>query len=135
MPTDHGPRSSRSLQCCLRKMSSPPGHVIPQADGSGDQSDPVRYRSIEHLNLKHRRANSSQPTLPPSEGPPAPYSPPSQRPLLDLQPAPAAATVSMAPLAQEETQLLPDSPRGYISPAVSHHHNTFFLTDLKRFIL
>lgn len=108
-------------------MSSPPGTGIPQADG-GSTEDNSRYRNYDPLSLRNRRSNSAQPGVPGSEGPPqAPYSPPKQRPLLDLQPcAPVAATAVaayatpplVAPLvAQEDTHLLPDSPRGYISPA------------------
>ncbi|GLV34422.1 Shaker cognate b [Carabus blaptoides fortunei] len=99
------------------------GHNITQADGNSTEGESQSGRgqrpNYDALAIRHRRTNSSQhmPSLPASDGHPLPQSPPGHRPLLDLQPLPTAAALgALAPLAQEETQLLPASPRGYISP-------------------
>lgn len=99
------------------------GHQLSQTDGNSTEGgDTQRY-----LRANFRRTNSSTSQqhnmLPPSEGPPAPYSPPTNRPLLDYQPAPVAAAAPL--VVQEETLLLSDSPRGYISPTVSYSPQLF----------
>lgn len=78
------------------------------------------YRNFDHFSSdRHRRSNSSAtPCLPQAEGPPLPTSPLSERKLLELGASDDQQPSSMAPLAQDETQLL-TTPKGYISPGVS----------------
>lgn len=78
------------------------------------------YRNYDHVPGRPpppRRANPSQiPGLPAGEGPAVP-SPPPQRRLVEL--GPPDDDVYRAPLAQDETQLLPAYAREYITAAVS----------------
>lgn len=109
---------------------SSPGHNLSRVDANSaegesassrnpPQTDSAYYRNYDHLPNRPRRTNSSQiPSLPTGEGPPVP-SPPPQRRLLELEPPEQHLLVGGAPLAQDETQLLPNTPRGYISPGVS----------------
>lgn len=108
------------------------GHNMSHADGNSTEGESASgrnpaqtgtgcYRNYEHYPSRHRRSNSSAtPCLPGGEGPPPlPGSPLSQRQLLEMAAAvDDAQTLSMAPLAQDETQLVPDTPKGYISPGV-----------------
>lgn len=83
------------------------------------------YRNFDHFPNRHRRSNSSTlPCLPTNEGPPPAGSPGSQRKLLELvsseeQHFQFNAAPAMAPLAQDETQLIPSTPKECISPSVS----------------
>lgn len=83
------------------------------------------YRNFDHFPNRHRRSNSSAtPCLPTSEGLPMPCSPISQRRLLELGTSDdeqmiMQQTIPLAPLAQDETQLVPGSPKGYLSSGVS----------------
>lgn len=83
------------------------------------------YRNFEHFPNRHRRSNSSTlPCLPTNEGPPPTGSPGSQRRLLELvsseeQHFQQNAAPALAPLAQDETQLIPSTPKECISPSVS----------------
>ncbi|XP_031346236.1 uncharacterized protein LOC116173092 isoform X3 [Photinus pyralis] len=80
------------------------------------QTDSGYYRNYDHLPNRPRRTNSSQiPCLPTNEGPPIPSPPPPRR-LLELEPAEEQINVGAAPLAQDETKLLPYSPKEYLSP-------------------
>lgn len=107
------------------------GHNISQADGNSTEGESASgrnpaqtgtgcYRNFDHFPNRHRRSNSSTtPCLPVSEGPPMPTSPSSQRRLLELGPVEDIYQQSgpLAPLAQDETQLIPSTPKGYISPS------------------
>ncbi|XP_076263219.1 potassium voltage-gated channel shaker cognate b isoform X2 [Rhynchophorus ferrugineus] len=115
------------------------GHNMSHADGNSTEGESTTggggsknpshtgtgcYRNFDHFPNRHRRSNSSTtPCLPINEGPP-PCSPSSQRrQLLDLGVSNPSVedsyqqSASMAPLAQDETQLLPGTPKGYISPS------------------
>ncbi|XP_017768936.1 PREDICTED: potassium voltage-gated channel protein Shab isoform X5 [Nicrophorus vespilloides] len=110
------------------------GHNISHLDGNSTEGDSTTgrnpsqtgcYRNYDILSNRHRRSNSSQtPCLPINDGPPVPVSPVSQKRLLDLAPPEEQQqqqlqlqqTCAMAPLAQDETVLLPPTPKGYISP-------------------
>ncbi|CAH1366644.1 hypothetical protein MTP99_007953 [Tenebrio molitor] len=107
------------------------GHNISHADGNSTEGESASgrnpaqtgtgcYRNFDHFPNRHRRSNSSAtPCLPTGEGPPLPASPLSQRRLLELAPPEEQQmqqTISLAPLAQDETQLIANTPRGYISP-------------------
>lgn len=103
------------------------------------QTGPGCFKNFDHFPNRHRRSNSSSqnPCLPLNDGPPIPPLPittqlisPStttttstaiQKRLLDIsQPEEQQLlTATLAPLAQDETQYLVASPRGYISPVVS----------------
>ncbi|KAK5642261.1 hypothetical protein RI129_008428 [Pyrocoelia pectoralis] len=77
------------------------------------------YRNYDHLPNRPRRTNSSQiPCLPTNEGPPVPSPPPPRR-LLELEPPEQQLSIGNAPLAQDETKLLPYSPKDYISPGAN----------------
>lgn len=114
-------------QCPL--PSSPLGHTMSHGDANsneGESKNPSQadasYRNFDHLPNRHRRSNSSQmPCLPTSEGPPVPISPASQKRLLELAPSEEhqLQTVVTAPLAEDETQLIPNMPIGFILPEVS----------------
>lgn len=96
------------------------------------------YRNYDHFPNRHRRSNSSSttPCLPTNDGPPPPSSPSSQhKRLLDLAPIDDEHQYcggSMAPLAQDETQLIPNTPKGCISPSVSciKRLNFFYNTSI-----
>lgn len=83
------------------------------------------YRNFETFGNRHRRSNSSTlPCLPTNEGdaPPQPTSPASQRRLLELvstEDQYPQQQPLVAPLAQDETQLIPSTPKECISPSVS----------------
>lgn len=113
-----------------------PGHNLSHADGNSTEGESASgrnpaqtgmgcYRNFDHFPNRPRRSNSSTtPCLPTGEGPPLPSSPTQQRRLLELpseeQSEPYQENASMtAPLAQDETQLIPSTPKGYISPSVS----------------
>lgn len=102
-------------------------------EGEGESTNPAQtgpgcFKNYEHNvpnhHHRHRRSNSSQnPRLPTGDGPPPPppLSPVSaQQRLLDVaQPEEQQLlTAALAPLAQDETQCLVQTPRGYISPGV-----------------
>ncbi|XP_049818721.1 potassium voltage-gated channel protein Shab isoform X2 [Aethina tumida] len=110
------------------------GHNLSHADGNSTEGESASgrnpaqtgmgcYRNFDHFPNRPRRSNSSTtPCLPTGEGPPLPSSPTQQRRLLELpseeQPEPYQENASMtAPLAQDETQLIPSTPKGYISPS------------------
>ncbi|KAL1516752.1 hypothetical protein ABEB36_000616 [Hypothenemus hampei] len=111
------------------------GHNMSQADGNSTEGDSTTggggggnqsqtgtgcYKNFDHFPNRIRNNSSMTPCLPPSEGPP-PCSPAShRRQLLDLSASDSLDEEKsmMAPLAQDETLLLPGSPVGYISPSV-----------------
>lgn len=106
------------------------GHNMSHADGNSTEGESLAgknptgcYRNFDHFPNRHRRSNSSTlPCLPTNEGPP-PTSPSSQRRLLgfvigDEQQLQQNA-VNNAPLAPDETQLIPSTPKECISPSVS----------------
>ncbi|GJQ67892.1 hypothetical protein Trydic_g16652 [Trypoxylus dichotomus] len=94
------------------------------ADANSNEGEPKNpsqadssFRNFDHLPNRNRRSNSSQmPCLPTSEGPPVPVSPASQKRLLELAPSEEQQlqTVVTAPLAEDETQLIPNMPIGFI---------------------
>ncbi|XP_063920864.1 potassium voltage-gated channel protein Shab isoform X1 [Zophobas morio] len=107
------------------------GHNISHVDGNSTEGESASgrnpaqtgtgcYRNFDHFPNRHRRSNSSTtPCLPTGDGPPLPASPLSQRRLLELAPPEEQQmqqNVPLAPLAQDETQLIAATPRGYISP-------------------
>ncbi|XP_050301644.1 potassium voltage-gated channel protein Shab [Anthonomus grandis grandis] len=113
------------------------GHNISHADGNSTEGDSTTgaggrnpsqtgtgcYKNFEHFpNSNRDRSNSSMtPCLPTGEGHPPVSSPITRRrQLLDLSASNSLEEERsmMAPLAQDETQLLPGSPMGYISPSV-----------------
>ncbi|CAG9761526.1 unnamed protein product [Ceutorhynchus assimilis] len=106
------------------------GHNISHADGNsteGDSNPPTQtgtgcYKNFEYFPPNRAGSNSSiTPRLPVSEGPPPPCSPSShKRQLLDFSASNSIEEerLTMAPLAQDETLLLPSSPMGYISPSI-----------------
>ncbi|KAI4470488.1 voltage-gated potassium channel [Holotrichia oblita] len=104
--------------------SSRLGHTITHPDDNSNEEDSknpsqgdTSFRNFDHLPNPNRRANSSQmPCLPTSEGPPVPISPASQKRLLELAPSEEQQlqTVATAPLAEDETQLIPNLPIGFI---------------------
>lgn len=120
--------------CAYKLMTHtcPSGHNLSHNDGNSTEGDstggknpaqtgPGCFKNYDHLPNRHRRSNSSQnPCLPTNDGPPAPVSPTTQKRLLDIaQPEEQQLlTAALAPLAQDETQNLVTSPRGYISPGV-----------------
>lgn len=127
------PRMARRLVVFLLTMGVSLGHNISHADGNSTEGESASgrnpaqtgtgcYRNFDHFPNRHRRSNSSAtPCLPTGEGPPLPASPLSQRRLLELAPPEEQQmqqTISLAPLAQDETQLIANTPRGYISPGV-----------------
>ncbi|CAH0546294.1 unnamed protein product [Brassicogethes aeneus] len=112
------------------------GHNMSHADGNSTEGESASgrnpaqtgtgcYRNFDHLPNRPRRSDSSTtPCLPSGDGPPPqPGSPGSQGRLLEQAPSeeqsePYQENASFtAPLAQDETQLLPSSPKGYISPS------------------
>lgn len=116
------------------------GHNISHADGNSTEGESIGgrnpaqtgtgcYRNFDHFPNRHRRSNSSTlPCLPTNEGPPVPSSPSSQRKLLELgttedqqfqQNSPLVPLANLAPLAQDETQLISTTPKGCTSPSVS----------------
>uniref|UniRef100_A0A1Y1LCT3 Uncharacterized protein n=1 Tax=Photinus pyralis TaxID=7054 RepID=A0A1Y1LCT3_PHOPY len=111
----------------LLKQVSSLGHNLSRVDANSaelesasirnpTQTDSGYYRNYDHLPNRPRRTNSSQiPCLPTNEGPPIPSPPPPRR-LLELEPAEEQINVGAAPLAQDETKLLPYSPKEYLSP-------------------
>lgn len=117
------------------------GHNMSHADGNSTEGESASgrnpaqtgtgcYRNFDHFPNRHRRSNSSAtPCLPSGEGPPLPASPLSQRRLLELAPSEEHQSQQMAPLAQDETQLLASTPKGYISPGV--RTNFQFYTNRK----
>nr|CAI5840729.1 unnamed protein product [Callosobruchus analis] len=108
------------------------GHNMSHADGNSTEGESLAggtgrnpaqtgtgcYRNYEHFANRHRRSNSSTLPLPPEGGvQPLPAgSPSSQRRLLELE---DREEHQMAPLAQDETQLIPSTPKECISPSVS----------------
>lgn len=114
-------------QCPL--PSSWLGHAMSHADANsndGESKNPYQAdasaRNFDHLPNRHRRSNSSQmPCLPTSEGQPVPMSPASQKRLLELAPSEEQQLQSVvtAPLAEDETQLIPNIPIGFILSEVS----------------
>ncbi|XP_074029808.1 shaker cognate b isoform X1 [Leptinotarsa decemlineata] len=120
------------------------GHNMSHADGNSTEGESIAggrnpaqtgtgcYRNFEHFPNRHRRSNSSTlPCLPTNEGPPG--SPSSQRRLLGLIPADEQQfqpQTAVAPLAQDETQLIPSTPKECISPtAESKKSDTLKKTD------
>lgn len=109
--------------------SSRLGHTITHPDDNSNEEDSknpsqgdTSFRNFDHLPNPTRRANSSQmPCLPTTEGPPVPISPASQKRLLELAPSEEQQlqTVATAPLAEDETQLIPNLPIGFILSEVS----------------
>ncbi|XP_066142168.1 potassium voltage-gated channel protein Shab isoform X1 [Euwallacea fornicatus] len=84
-------------------------------------TQPGCYKNFDHFPGRNRNNSSMTPCLPTNEGPPPPCSPAShRRKLLDFS---ASTSLDeersmMAPLAQDETQLIPGSPvASYISPS------------------
>ncbi|XP_031347822.1 uncharacterized protein LOC116174140 isoform X2 [Photinus pyralis] len=114
----------------LLKQVSSLGHNLSRVDANSaevesasirnpTQTDSGYYRNYDHLPNRPRRTNSSQiPCLPTNEGPPIPSPPPPRR-LLELEPAEEQINVGAAPLAQDETKLLPYSPKEYLSPGAN----------------
>ncbi|XP_071057478.1 uncharacterized protein [Onthophagus taurus] len=104
------------------------GHNLSHADGNSQEEGEVRnpsqdYRNFDQLPNRHRRSNSSQiPCLPiGGEGgvpPVVPVSPSSQKRLLDIAPTEdqIQTCTALAPITQDETQLIPSTPKGYITP-------------------
>nr|CAH7716185.1 unnamed protein product [Callosobruchus chinensis] len=111
------------------------GHNMSHADGNSTEGESLAggtgrnpaqtgtgcYRNYEHFANRHRRSNSSTlPCLPAAGGgeggvQPLPAgSPSSQRRLLELE---DREEHQMAPLAQDETQLIPSTPKECISPS------------------
>lgn len=95
------------------------------ADGNSTEGDSASGRNPaqtgtgcfrNHEHLQQRRGNAT-PRLPSNEGPPPmPPSPASQRHFFEDN---AQIPPLAAPLAQDETRLLPDSPKGCLSSEVS----------------
>ncbi|CAH1112446.1 unnamed protein product [Psylliodes chrysocephalus] len=109
------------------------GHNMSHADGNSTEGESIAggrsnqaqtgtgcYRNFDHFPNRHRRSNSSTlPCLPTNEGPPQTASPSSQRKfgfVVDelYQNAPSS---TVAPLAQDETQLIPSTPKECVSPS------------------
>lgn len=128
------------LHVCVQvdDRTCPTGHNLSHIDGNSTEEDmaggcknpqqqqqtgPIvgSFKNYDHLPNRHRRTNSSQnPCLPTNDGPPAPISPSTQKRLLDISQSEEQQllTAALAPLAQDETQYLVATPRGYISPGV-----------------
>lgn len=140
MPTESG---TIDRGCPL--PSSWLGHNLSHADANsneGESKNPSQtdtsacYPNFDQLPNRHRRSNSSQiPCLPTSEGPPVPMSPASQKRLLELAPSEEQQlqTVVTAPLAEDETQLIPNMPMGFILPEVSCQFIKGFVFFLLKF--
>ncbi|CAG9862261.1 unnamed protein product [Phyllotreta striolata] len=105
------------------------GHNMSHADGNSTEGESIAggrnqghtgtgcYRNFDHFPNRHRRSNSSTlPSLPTNEGPPQPASPSSQRKFGFID-EPYQNAPALAPLAQDETQLIPSSPKGCVSPS------------------
>ncbi|XP_045461765.1 uncharacterized protein LOC123671920 isoform X1 [Harmonia axyridis] len=107
------------------------GHNMSHTDGNSTEGESMGggrnpaqtgagcFRNFDHFPNRNRRRNSSTltPCLPINEGMPVPISPSSQRRLFDTPPANELELQQpMAPLAQDETQFLVQTPKGYISP-------------------
>lgn len=118
------------------------GHNMSHTDGNSTEGESMGggrnpaqtgagcFRNFDHFPNRHRRRNSSTltPCLPTNEGLPVPISPSSQRRLFDTPPANEMELQQpMAPLAQDETQFLVQTPKGYISPGVSWIVNQLYI--------
>ncbi|XP_057653269.1 potassium voltage-gated channel protein Shab [Diorhabda carinulata] len=106
------------------------GHNMSHADGNSTEGESLAgsrnqsqtgtgcYRNFEHFPNRHRRSNSStMPCLPTNEGPPVPASPSSQRKIGIETDEMYQQTPNIAPLAQDETQLIPSTPKECVSPS------------------
>ncbi|KAH1010571.1 hypothetical protein HUJ05_004846 [Dendroctonus ponderosae] len=108
------------------------GHNATQADGNSEgdstgggginssETGADCYKNFEYFPNRDRSYSSTTPCLPTSDGPPPPCTPIThRRHLLDTSGSNSLdeERCLMAPLAQDETQLLPGSPMGYMSPS------------------
>lgn len=136
----HSRMARRLVVVFLLTVAVSLGHNISHVDGNSTEGESASgrnpaqtgtgcYRNFDHFPNRHRRSNSSAtPCLPTGDGPPLPASPLSQRRLLELAPPEEQQmqqNVPLAPLAQDETQLIAATPRGYISPGVRTSFTTF----------